>query len=166
MKIKPVAGATPVPLPKASCRWPENYSGPEWSPAGDWILYPSADGMSLASPDGASNRKLTSRKLSAYGFSRDGRQVYGVFQNTTGSGAPWQLYSIDVASGVEKMLAPLDLPAFGRVDRRFQHAPRRPALSHLDRQVALRHLDAGGLRSAALENLARTAPAALTYGFI
>jgi hypothetical protein len=67
--------------------------------------------MSLVSPDGASVRKLTSRKLSAYGFSRDGRQVYGVFQNTANEGARWQLYSVEVATGVEKMLAPVDLPA-------------------------------------------------------
>ncbi len=110
VKIKPQAGATLVPLPKAA-PVAEDYGGAEWSPAGDWILYPSADGMSLVSPGGASVRKLTSRKLSAYSFSKDGRQLYGMFQNTTSEGAQWQLYSIDVATGAEKMLAPVDLPA-------------------------------------------------------
>lgn len=43
------------------------------------------------SPDG------TSRPFWAYNFSRDGSQVYGIFQNTTGSGAEWQLYSVDVS---------------------------------------------------------------------
>jgi serine/threonine protein kinase len=110
VKIKPMAGAIPVPVPKA-VPVAEDYSGPQWSPAGDWILYPSDGGMSLVSPDGATVRKLTSHKLSAYGFSNDGRQVYGVFHDTTGEGAQWQLYSVDVATGGEKMLAPVDLPA-------------------------------------------------------
>ncbi|HYM06954.1 MAG TPA: hypothetical protein VEU11_10375, partial [Terriglobales bacterium] len=42
----------------------------------------------------------------------DGAQVYGIVRNTTGQGAQWQLYSIDVKTGADKMLAPLDLPAF------------------------------------------------------
>ena len=67
--------------------------------------------MSLISPDGASTRTLTTRKLSAYRFSRDGRQVYGLFQDTSSERPLWQLYSIDVTNGVEKMLATVDLPA-------------------------------------------------------
>jgi len=55
--------------------------------------------------------KLTARKLLAGGFSKDGAQVYGIVRNTTGEGAEWQLYAIDVKTGAEKMLAPLDLPA-------------------------------------------------------
>jgi hypothetical protein len=54
--------------------------------------------------------KLTARKLLAGGFSKDGAQVYGIVRNTTGEGAEWQLYAIDVKTGAEKMLAPLDLP--------------------------------------------------------
>jgi len=110
VKIRPMAGATPIALPNAT-PVSGDYGGAEWSPTGDWILYPSADGMSLVSPDGATIRKLTSLKLSAYGFSKDGRQVYGIFHNTNGEGAQWQLYSVDVATGVKKMLAPVDLPA-------------------------------------------------------
>jgi len=55
--------------------------------------------------------KLTARKLLAGGSSKDGAQVYGIVRNTTGEGAEWQLYAIDVKTGAEKMLAPLDLPA-------------------------------------------------------
>jgi len=90
-------------------------SMPRWSPAGDWIAYPAADGIDLISPDGKSPRNLTSRKFLAYGFSKDGSQFYGIFQNTTGTGAQWQLYSVNVKSGAEKFLAPIDLPA--SVDR-------------------------------------------------
>ena len=72
-----------------------------WSPAGDWIAYPAADGIDLISPDGKSTRKLTSRKFLAYSFSKDGSQLYGIFQNTTGratngNAAQWQLYSVNV----------------------------------------------------------------------
>ncbi len=58
-----------------------------------------------------STRTLTPRKFEVYGFSRDGSQLYGVFQNTTGNGAQWQLYSVNVKTGAEKFLAPIDLPA-------------------------------------------------------
>jgi hypothetical protein len=65
----------------------------------------------MNSPDGNTVRKLTARKLLAFAFSKDGAQVYGVVRNTAGEGAQWQLYSIDVNTGADKMLAPIDLPA-------------------------------------------------------
>jgi hypothetical protein len=83
----------------------------QWSPKGDWIAYPSSGGISMISPDGGTVRKLTQRNLMVFAFSGDGSQVYGVFRNTTGESAQWQLYTIDVKTGAEKMLAPLDLPA-------------------------------------------------------
>jgi serine/threonine protein kinase len=110
VKIRPAAGATPVvlaaPVPEVS-----RDEVIQWSPSGDWILYSAADGMSMASPDGNTVRKLTARNLRAYGFSKDGAHVYGIFRNTTGVGAEWQLYAIDVKTGAEKMLASVDLPA-------------------------------------------------------
>ena len=66
--------------------------------------------------------KLTAGKLLAGGFSKDGAQVYGIVRNTTGEGAEWQLYAIDVKTGAEKMLAPLDLPASHRRRRGIQSA--------------------------------------------
>jgi Tol biopolymer transport system component/tRNA A-37 threonylcarbamoyl transferase component Bud32 len=110
VKFKPVAGATPVVL-AASNPEPTQLGGAEWSPAGNWILYQSAKGMALVSPDGTANRELNPHKFLAYAFSKDGRQVFGIFRNSTGAGAEWQLYSVDVATGAEKMLAPLDFPA-------------------------------------------------------
>lgn len=67
--------------------------------------------MALVSQDGATNREIAPQRLLAYTFSKDGRQVFGMFRNTTGKGAEWQLCSVDVVTGVEKMLAPVDLPA-------------------------------------------------------
>jgi serine/threonine protein kinase/Tol biopolymer transport system component len=110
VKVKPVAGATPVVL-AASSPEPTPNGGAEWSPAGNWFLYQSAKGMALVAPDGTVNRELNPHKFLAFAFSKDGRQVFGIFRNTTGAGAEWQLYSVDVATGAEKMLAPLDLPA-------------------------------------------------------
>jgi len=111
VKVKPVAGATPVALAATNPATTTGFGGAEWSPAGNWILYQSGKGMALVSPDGTVNHELSRRTFLAYAFSKDGRQVFGIFRNTTGAGADWQLYSVDVATGAEKMLAPLDLPA-------------------------------------------------------
>ena len=114
VKVRATPGSAPEIVANAKPQtWVD--SMPRWSPAGDWIAYAAADGIDLVSPDGKSTRNLTSRKLLAYGFSKDGSQFYGVFQNTTGNGAQWQLYSVNVKTGAEKFLAPIDLPA--SVDR-------------------------------------------------
>jgi len=105
VKMKPVAGATAIPLANAGP------SAVKWSRAGDWIAYTSAEGISMISPDGNTVRKLTARKLLSFDFTKDGAQVYGIVRNTLGEGAQWQLYSIDVKTGADKMLAPIDLPA-------------------------------------------------------
>jgi Tol biopolymer transport system component len=111
VKIKPVAGATPIVLATGSPA-ADDYSMIQWSPAGDWIAYRSADGTSMISPDGKTPRILTARNLLAFAFSKDGAQVYGVIRNTAGQGALWQLHSIDVKSGADRLLAPLDFPAY------------------------------------------------------
>lgn len=110
VKIKATVGATPQPLANADLDLTE-YDGPEWSPARDWIPYPSKEGTSLVSPDGVRVRQLLTHKLSPYGFSKDGRTLNGIFNNTSAGGAEWQLDSVDVKTGAEKMLAPVDLPA-------------------------------------------------------
>ena len=58
-----------------------------WSPKGDGIAYPTTDGISEVSPDGGAVRKLTSRKLAVYAFSKDGATVFGIVHNTSGEGA-------------------------------------------------------------------------------
>jgi hypothetical protein len=67
--------------------------------------------MWLVSPDGQKKHKLTERNFSSSGFSKDGAQVIGVFQDTRGKGPQWVLYSLDVRTGAEKLLGPLELPA-------------------------------------------------------
>jgi hypothetical protein len=110
VKIRSTPGAAPEMLANGKPQtWVD--STPRWSPAGDWIAYPAADGIDLISPEGKSTRNLASRRFMAYGFSKDSTQFYGVFQNTTGNGAQWQMYSVNVKTGTEKFLAPLDLSA-------------------------------------------------------
>ena len=115
VKIRATPGAVPEILVNAKTQ-PWQTSTVRWSPAGDWIAYPAADGIDLISPDGKSGRKLTTRKFLAYNFSKDGGQLYGIFQDTTGqvvqgNAAQWLLYSVNVNSGAEQLLAPIDLPA-------------------------------------------------------
>jgi Tol biopolymer transport system component len=114
VKIHPGSAAAPVILAEDSRANATNWSSYlpiVWSPANDGIVYAKRDGLVLTSPDGKTTRKLTERKLQIFGFSKDGSQLYGIFRNTTGEGAQWQLYSVDVKSGADKFLAPVDLPA-------------------------------------------------------
>ena len=121
-KIRAAPGAAPEVLANAKVQQ-QLRSGTAWSPTGDWIAYPAPDGIDLTSPDGKSGRKLTARKFQAYGFSKDGSQLYGIFQNTTGQGAQWQLYSVIVGTGAEKFLAPIDLPPSADVVAGFSLHP-------------------------------------------
>ena len=107
VKRRASAGAAAVFLTEARVG---GYVTTDWSPTGDWILYPTGDGFALISPDGKSGRKLTSRKFLASGFSRDGRVVYGIAQNTSGTGPQWQIFAVDVQTGAEKQIGALDLP--------------------------------------------------------
>ncbi len=114
VKIKPGSGEGPQILLTGAVTPRESfYQRMQWSPAGNWILYPTlteSEGLSLLSPDGHINRKLTSRRFTDYGFSKDGSQVLGIYRNTNPEGAEWQMYSVDVKSGVEKLLGAIDLP--------------------------------------------------------
>jgi Tol biopolymer transport system component len=86
-KIRPSAGASPEVLANAA-PVANGCSMIQWSPTGDRIAFPSADGIAMIAPDGTRLRKLTSRKLHGFAFSRDGAQVYGIFHNISGEGAP------------------------------------------------------------------------------
>jgi Tol biopolymer transport system component len=110
VKMRSVMNATPMVLANAA---PDLtfIDMIQWSPAGDWIAYPSANGIDMISPDGSTARKLTARKLQAFAFSKDGAQLYGILRSTAGERGQWRLYVIDVKSGADKMLASLDLPA-------------------------------------------------------
>jgi Tol biopolymer transport system component len=87
-----------------------------WSPDGTHILARSTEGprpqLFLVAPDFTSERLLPSRLSdSVMGFSKDGRDVLGVYRSATGNGPQWQLLSVDVATGRERVVADIDLPA-------------------------------------------------------
>jgi serine/threonine protein kinase/Tol biopolymer transport system component len=109
VKIRPGSGAMPIPFPNAA-PVASGYSEVQWSPSGHWILYPVADGLGLISADGNAVRHLTSRTFLVYGFSNDGAQVFGISRDAKDQTSPWQLYSTDVRSGMEKRIAPVYLP--------------------------------------------------------
>ena len=109
-KIRAAPGSSPVTL-SSQIITGVSYPMTQWSPAGDAILYRDPDGLLLISPSGGMPRRLSSRRLAAFTFSKDGRAVLGIFHNTGGDGDEWQLYSIDAKSGAEKLIAPVDLPA-------------------------------------------------------
>lgn len=77
----------------------------------------------MISPDGKMVLKLTERRLLAFAVSKDDAQVYGVARNTSGEGAEWQIYLIDVKTGTDKMLSALDLPASVRTVAGFSLHP-------------------------------------------
>lgn len=65
----------------------------------------------LMSPDFKAERPLTTtRRQSSVGFSKNGRELLSLMNDTSGTGAPWQLWAIDVATGRERQLAIVDLP--------------------------------------------------------
>ena len=86
-----------------------------WSPDGTQILARSTGGsrpeLLLVAPDFTSERRFPSRLgAGPIGFSTDGRDVLGVYRNTTVNGAQWQLLRVDVATGHERLVADIELP--------------------------------------------------------
>jgi hypothetical protein len=71
--IDPAADESAESNHSAGCSAPTRLRT-QWPRAGEWILYPSVDGVSLASPDGKSRRTLTTRRFTAYRFSKSGEQ--------------------------------------------------------------------------------------------
>jgi dipeptidyl aminopeptidase/acylaminoacyl peptidase len=112
MKMQVAAGATPVMLAKRDrASWAAtHYPATVWSPAGDWIAYVNGDGIRIVTPDGKDNRLLTSRRLVAFGFTRDGRRLYGAAPAVGDDGRQWELYEVDVATGRDRLVGPIQVP--------------------------------------------------------
>ena len=115
-RIRPGSTAAPEILASSRPGGPTGFRVPlAWSPDGTQILARSRGSkpeLLLVAPNFTSERALPSRLLSGpVGFSKDGRNVLGVYRNTSGNGAQWQLWSVEVATGRERLVADLDLPA-------------------------------------------------------
>ena len=50
----------------------------KWSPQGDWIAYTDPGGLHAVSPDGRQQRPLSSRDWQTFGWSADGKSLYGI----------------------------------------------------------------------------------------
>jgi Tol biopolymer transport system component len=109
-KVRPSKGAAASPLAD-SIPAPTFYNVTSWSPDGKWIAYPGPEGLTIISPDGNTVRVVSKRRPEVFGFSKNGATLYAVFHNSAANGAEWQLASIDVATGAEKVFGSLDLPA-------------------------------------------------------
>lgn len=127
VKIRAHPGANPVILSDAP-----GVTGTAWSPTADWILYRAGNSLDLISADGKSVRQLSSRPFVAYGLSKDGSRVYGIFHNTAGTGRQWQLYEVNVTTKAEKLLGPVDLPPpTGRLGELSIHPDGKRALASI-----------------------------------
>jgi serine/threonine protein kinase len=85
------------------------------SPDGNWIVargFGSKPQMYLMASDFSGERALPSEYLSlgSIGFSKDGREVMSIHRNTSGDGARWQLWAVDVTTGRERLVTRVDLP--------------------------------------------------------
>lgn len=82
-----------------------------WSPSGDGILAYGTEALYLMSSDYKTERKIAAGNFGVpLGFSKDGRQVLGLFPGTAGDRVAWSLIAYDVATGAAKRLAGVDLP--------------------------------------------------------
>jgi hypothetical protein len=61
--------------------------------------------------------------FSCWAFSKDGTEVYGIVHDTTGHGAEYQLVSVNVRSGAQKLIGPVDLPTYTNSVRGFSIHP-------------------------------------------
>ena len=88
--------ATPVELVRT-----EGNLLPDWSPTGEWIVYPSASGTwALISPDGKNKRDLGKIATQHLTFSKDGKTLYGI----RAEGDHQYLFSLTIATGQMKTI--------------------------------------------------------------
>jgi Tol biopolymer transport system component len=81
-----------------------------WSPAGDWIAYSSVSPpnvLRLVSPDGSKKRTLLENGYQAWTFDRSGSRIYGLRR---GEGRRWEMWLVDVDTGVERRVVVLNIP--------------------------------------------------------
>ena len=109
LKVQPGGPGGAVAMTKAQVGSEANYQTIHWTPAG--IVYQSPEGLSLVDADDRETRVITRRRFSAYGVSRDGRRLVGILRNTDPKSPEWGLYEVDMRSGAERYVAPIQLPA-------------------------------------------------------
>jgi hypothetical protein len=84
-------------------------SHPKWSKHGEWIACMTPDGLTLISPEGGAAKTIGDKSWLLYGWNFDGTTLYGA--KLAGAGRR-VLASIDVKTGVEKIIGDLKLPPY------------------------------------------------------
>ena len=107
---KPLSGGEPVSLAEAPAGGGLQTA---WSPTGEWIAHVLRRVFRLVAADGQQVRDLGGPPPAAFGFSKDGSQVYAVRQLPDGR---WELATLSVESAEELSASPLDLPANAAVE--------------------------------------------------
>ena len=98
-KVKTTGQAEPEVLTAL----PPSLTVPVWSPAGDWIMYRSAEGSTLISPDGGTTRDVPNGFV-AHAFSADGQTIYRL--RRVGNDR-LELFSTGIKGGGEKTIGSL-----------------------------------------------------------
>jgi Tol biopolymer transport system component len=81
---------------------------PKWNrAAGHWIACMTVDGLTLVSDDGKENRVLSKEPWQVFGWSSDGKSLFGIKQSA--DRRRW-IVSLDVATLAEKQIGELPLP--------------------------------------------------------
>jgi len=92
-----------------------------WSPAGDLIAFLTEGGgdLHVISTDGKTDRVLSKGGYRTFSFGPGGRSIFGLRR---GERRQWELWSIDVAAGIEKKLVTLDVA----IDKRLFNVNLHP----------------------------------------
>jgi Tol biopolymer transport system component len=95
----------------------EGFSPLQWSPAGDWIVYNSINGLALVSPDGKQTRLLHEQSWMAFAWAADAQRVYGI--RLSDDSQHLSFVSVDIRTRTERVHAAdmMPLPVASRVVR-------------------------------------------------
>jgi hypothetical protein len=73
---------------------------PQWSPDGRWILFDSADGLTLVAPDGGTPRVVSDNLWFGYTWAADSRTVYGLREAEMPR--HFMLMALDISTGRQR----------------------------------------------------------------
>jgi Tol biopolymer transport system component len=105
---------------------------PKWSRRGDSIVFMSPDGLSVISADGGEAKVISDTSWMLYGWDLESVKIYGVKRTAD---RQLVLATVDVAKGVEKVIAQLALPphfmlsgfSMGRDEKSFLTSVNHPS---------------------------------------
>ena len=84
------------------------FSPVKWAPDNAWIAFNRQEGLSVVSPDGQSTKVLAQESWMAFEWSEDGHRLFGI--RLSDDYKHLAFTSIDIRSGVERVLSPNMMP--------------------------------------------------------